>query len=181
MTWQAGGSVNASCQREIRPERHMFFAAAWGSSELMTAAYVDNQFLLRLANGTTHPLTFQDNISMLKFSPSGDALAALQEHVVKIQHLLTPGQTMAIPCRGQLQTLAISNHGAWVLTVEQDREGAISTVCVWDGTVGQLCWELTAHPCRQPAHLNEVEITLKACQGLSEIERAYWRSRGIAI
>jgi WD40 repeat protein len=166
-------------QREIRPERYMFCALAWDYDELVSAAYVDDRLLLRRADGTTQPLPFLENVSMLRLSPKGDTLGALRKNVVEIRHLPTEGQAIHLPCEGQLQTLAICNHGTWGLILAQNTNSGVHTVQVWEVKIGKLCWELTAQPFNKLEPLTGAEITLESCQGLTDIEKTYWQSVGV--
>lgn len=179
LLWQVGAA--GPPEAEIRPERYIFFALAWQSGRLMAAAYVDDQFLLWMADGTTHPLPFQGNVGMLRFSPSGDAVVALKGDVVDVQTLPDRRQVASIPRRGQIKHLAICNQGTWVLMVEQDQGNSPATIRVWDTTTKQFCWELAARPSREPSQAAEAEIMLQQCQGLSDVERAYWQSYGVIV
>lgn len=169
--------------QEIRPERYVFFRMTWQSGQPLAAAYVGDQLLLRRADGTSQPLPYRSDISMLKFSPDGQYLAALKRDengdAVEIRGLSTLTQSTSIHHSGMLRTMDISNAGTWLLTVEQDWPQSPHTVRVWDVHAGQLCWELTASRAR--ALESTPTPQLRNCQGLTEIERAYWQSYGVVL
>jgi hypothetical protein len=165
--------------QEIRPERHVFFRMAWQSGQPLTAAYVGDQLLLRMADGTISPLPYQGDISMLKFSPNGRYLAALKRDAVDIRSLSTLTVGTSIPHHGIVQSMAISQDGTGLLTVAQDRLHSPPTVRIWDVSTGQLSWELTASPPRVPGA--SLGLKLRDCRGLTEVECAYWQSYGVVV
>jgi hypothetical protein len=167
--------------QEIRPERHVFFRIAWQSGQPLTAAYVGDQLLLRMGDGTIQPLPYWGDISMLKFSPNGHYLAALKRDVVDIRSLSNLTLGTSIPHHGILQTMEISHDGTWLLTVAQDRLHSPHTVRVWDVNTGELSWELIAAPLRAPGAPLSPVLKLQDCKGLTEVECAYWQSHGVVV
>jgi WD40 repeat protein len=166
---------------EIRPERHFFFAIAWRYGHPISAVYIGDQYFLRMSDGTTDPLPFQGDISMLKFSLNGNYLAALKRQQVDIRSLDSLSQGKTIPYNGRLNTLAISNDGHWLLTVGQTRANNPYKVQLWDVETQKLCWELTAQPARNSETSLECGLNLQGCQGLTEVERAFWQSYGAIL
>jgi WD40 repeat protein len=171
--------------QEIRRERHLFFRMTWQSGQPLAAVYVDDQLLLRGADGTMQPLPYSGDISMLRFSPNGQYLAALKRDqngdAVDIRDLSTLTLGASIPHPGILQTLEISQDGKGLLTVVQDRLDGPHTVRLWNVEARQLDWELTASPPRPSGSSQPPAPQLRDCQGLSEVERAYWQSHGVVV
>ncbi len=171
--------------QEIRRERHLFFRMTWQSGQPLAAVYVDDQLQLRRADGTTQPLPYRGDISMLRFSANGQYLAALKRDqngdAVDIRDLSTLTLGTSIPHHGILQALEISQDGKGLLTVAQDRPDGPHTVRLWNVEARQLDWELTASPPRPSGSSQPPMPQLRDCRGLSEVERAYWQSHGVVV
>ena len=167
--------------QEIRPERHIFFRLAWQSGQPVSAAYVGNQLLLRMAEGTTSPLSFNDAISLFRFSQQGHYLAALKGSEIEIRRLTDLEQGASLPYDGLLTSMSISNEGRWLLTVGQETPDRPHTAKIWDISTQQVCWQLTANQVGAISPNIRLTMKLQHCQGLSTVEQTYWQNRGVTF